>query len=726
MTKHSMERVLGCGLMGGIFQRWNNRSRKSSVPALPGKSMNKVLKEPVIDKSKKPPTNDSRRRRTSTVDSVPLDSSNLAKPLPKQDQKPTRKSDLLPPRNSVSNSHQRRDGRRPSDAARSSTSSSSGSTQTQVSQDLTTERKLQKESSGSYSKELAKVITNDQQQSNNSKALIRATSSNIMLTGQLGNLRQLGAGTALGNNSPNTTIKAVDDFYQNLQEAHSTPKPPRKNSLSKGSLMGNIIRQPSDQFKQFHGPMSRLDPEALKNVGNEAYKLGRFEEALTFYERAISLDSKQATYRCNKSAALLGLGRLMEAVVECKEAIQLDPTYCRAHHRLATIYLRLGEAEQAIYHYKQAGNHADSNDIAEAQALIQRLKRCTDARKSNDWNTLLEETQCAITSGVDSAPEVYALQTEALLKLHRHQEAYRAYGKGPNFTIESCINFFGLAVSAYLLTIRALVYMVSGRLDDAVSAAQHAARLDPGNKEISLVVKRTRAVSSARLSGNLLFKASKFLEACIVYGEGLEQDPYNSVLLCNRAACRSKLGQFEKAIEDCTAALNVQPSYSKARLRRADCNAKLERWEAAIQDYEMLMRETPGDEEVARTLFDAQVQFKKQHGEDVKDMKFGSNLVLISSNERFRHFITSPGMTVVLFCNKAKHKQVLQFMEQVCKRFPSVNFLKVEVEDHPYLAKSEAVSSIPAFKIYKNGSRVKEIPGNNPELLERSVKLYSS
>ncbi|XWS23873.1 hypothetical protein CRYUN_Cryun28dG0052800 [Craigia yunnanensis] len=548
-----------------------------------------------------------------------------------------------------------------------------------------------------------------------------------MLVGQLGNLRQHGAGSALGNNSPNATIKAADDLYQNLQEARSTPKPSGKNSLSKlgGSVMGNILRQPSDEFKHFHGPMSRLDPEALKDMGNEAYKQGRFEDALTLYQRAISLDSKQATYRCNKSAALLGLGRLMEAVFECKQAIQLDPTYCRAHHRLATIYLRLGAAEQALYHYKQAGNHANSNDVAEAQALIQRLKRCNDARKSNEWNTLLKETKCAITSGVDFAPEVYALQTEALLKLHRHQEAYTAYGKGPKFAIESCINFFGLAVSAYLLIIRALVYMVSGRLEDAVSAAQHAARLDPGNKEIRVVVKRTSTASSARLSGNLLFKASKFLEACIVYGEGLEHDPYNSVLLCNRAACRSKLGQFEKAIEDCTAALNVHPSYSKARLRRADCNAKLERWEAAIQDYEMLIRETPG-EEVARALFDAQVQLKKQRGEDIKDMKFGSNLVLISSNERFRHFVTSPGMTLVLFCNKAKDKQVLQLTEQVCKRFPSVNFLKVEIEDHPYLAKSEAVSSIPAFKIYKNGSRVKEIPGNNPELLERSVKLYSS
>ncbi|KAH0989254.1 hypothetical protein GBA52_000737 [Prunus armeniaca] len=723
MAKYKVDKDLGCGFMGGIFQCRGYWSRKSSVHSLPSNSSKNDLKAPIND-DYSTKSEESKSQQPKSTEAAIVVSSNSGRPSPNRDSKHARKPSLGHSRPSAC--HQKVQPRRHSDAGRRSTSSSNG-TSSQIKvlqiQDLSKEAKLQRASTTS-SAELSRKIT-DHQQANESKPLVRATSSNMVLSGQLGNLRQPGVSNQAASNSPIATIKTLTYYPRNLEDSNSTPT--RKNGFGKlggNVVMGNIVRKNSDEF----GGLSwnKLDPEVLKSMGNEAYKQGRFEEALACYDRAIALDSNKATYHSNKGAALVGLGRLIEAVFECKEAIQNEPSYHKAHHRLATTYLRLGEAEKALDHYKHSGPYANSKDVDQCQALQKCLSRCTEAQKLQEWNILLNETQLAISSGANSAPQVFALQAEALLKLHRHQEAYATYQKRPSFSIDICTKFFGLASSAYLLMIGAQVYLAAGRFEDAIAAAQNAARLNPSDKNVTAVVKRARAVASARVSGNLLFKASKFSEACVVYSQGLQHDPHNSVLLCNRAACRTKLGQFEKAIDDCNAALNVLPSYSKARLRRADCNAKLERWGASIQDYEVLIRETPGDEEVGKALFEAKIQLKAQRGEDIKDMKFGSNLVLISSNERFRHFVTSPGMSVVLFCSKTKQKQVLQALHQVCTRFPSVNFLKVEVEDHPYLAKMEDVSTIPAFKIYKNGSRVKEIPGSNHELLESSVKLYSS
>lgn len=89
------------------------------------------------------------------------------------------------------------------------------------------------------------------------------------------------------------------------------------------------------------------------------------------------------------------------------------------------------------------------------------------------------------------------------------------------------------------------------------------------------MLRRARAVATARTQGNDLYKAGKILEASVAYSEGLQYHPTNAILLCNRAACRSKQGHYEKAVEDCTAALDAQPNYLKALLRRANCYLKV-------------------------------------------------------------------------------------------------------------------------------------------------------
>lgn len=112
------------------------------------------------------------------------------------------------------------------------------------------------------------------------------------------------------------------------------------------------------------------------------------------------------------------------------------------------------------------------------------------------------------------------------------------------------------------------------RLEEGVLAAEQAVNLQSSSESL-MWLRKARGVADARKAGNELYKVGKYLQACSMYGQGLQYDPTNCVLLCNRAACRSKLGKWEIAIDDCDAALRNRPDFSKALLRRAYSNARV-------------------------------------------------------------------------------------------------------------------------------------------------------
>ncbi|MCO5572885.1 hypothetical protein L7F22_026646 [Adiantum nelumboides] len=468
------------------------------------------------------------------------------------------------------------------------------------------------------------------------------------------------------------------------------------------------------------------DPEDIKRAGNEQYNMRHFLEAVALYDKCIALCPDHAPYRSNKAAALAGLGKLVEAVQECEDAIRLNSKYSRAQHRAAQLYLRLGLIESARRRFQAAGLQDNARDVQSLQAVEKHISRCIEARKMGDWKSVLRESMAASTAGADSAPQVLGYKSEALLKLHRPDEAEVVCTEAERLEKSVCTQ--GLALSdSFLSILRAHIELSLGRFDNAIVAAQAAAKIDPRNPEVAGLLKKARAVGQTRTSGNELFKAGKFFEACAVYGEGLESDPTNAVLLCNRAACRSKLGQWEKALEDCDAALNSQPQYIKALMRRANCSLKLERWEDALRDYEILRVKMPGDIEVSRGLFEAQVAVKKARGEEVHQMRFGGEVENVLDADRLRDVVTSQGMSVVQFSSKRADRccQIGTFFDLLCKRYPCVHFVKVDVDESPGVVKTDAVSSIPIYRIYKNGLKMKELLSPSQQDLEFAVRQYS-
>ncbi|CAN8321637.1 unnamed protein product [Cochlearia groenlandica] len=470
------------------------------------------------------------------------------------------------------------------------------------------------------------------------------------------------------------------------------------------------------------------DSEEVKRVGNEMYMKGFFNEALKCYDRAIALSPANAAYRSNRAAALTGLNRIGEAVKECEEALRSDPNYGRAHQRLASLLIRLGQVNSARKHLCFHGKPSDPMELRKLEAVEKHMSKCTDARKLGDWKAVLMESDSAIVRGADFSPQLVMCKVEALLKLHRLDDAQSNLIEVPKvdpFPV-SCSQtlFSGMVCEAYTYFVKAQTEMALGRFENAVTAAEKASQIDPRSNEVTMLHNIVTLVGRARNRGNDLYKSERYTEASSAYAEGLRLDPCNAVLYCNRAACWFKLGMWERSIEDCNQALRFQPSYTKPLLRRAASNSKMERWEATVSDYEALRKELPHDKEVAESLFHAQIALKKSRGEEVLNMGFGGEVEEIYSREQFKAAMNLPGVSVIHFSTASDHqcKQISQFVDSLCTRYPSIHFLTVDIEKCPSIGSVENVKVLPTVKIYKNGVRVKEIVCPSREVLEYSVK----
>lgn len=87
-----------------------------------------------------------------------------------------------------------------------------------------------------------------------------------------------------------------------------------------------------------------------------------------------------------------------------------------------------------------------------------------------------------------------------------------------------------------------------------------------------------------KAAGNKAFGSKDYNKAIELYGKAILCKP-DPVYYSNRAACYNALSEWEKVVEDTTAALAMDDEYVKAMNRRANAYEKLERFGDALLDY---------------------------------------------------------------------------------------------------------------------------------------------
>ncbi|KAH0721987.1 hypothetical protein KY289_005031 [Solanum tuberosum] len=473
----------------------------------------------------------------------------------------------------------------------------------------------------------------------------------------------------------------------------------------------------------------KINSEELKVKGNENYKKGNFLEALYFYDKAIAISPGDGRLHCNRAAALMGVKRITEAVKECEEAIRLAPTYVRAHQRLGSLLLILGQVENARKCLFSLDHIPDEAELHKLETLENHINKCSEARRLGDWTSVLKEAEAATSRGAEASAQLFACQAEAHLKLHQLTDAELWMYKAKMYEASARAyksKLFGMISEAYIFFVQAQIENTLGKFDNACAAIERAAQVDLQSAEVIGLLKNMRLVGRARSLGNELFKSGRYIEACSAYGEGLSRDSLNLILYCNRATCWYKLEQWEKSLDDCNHALLIQPHYTKALFQKAASNVKLERWADAVRDYEILLQELPNDRELAEFLFHCQVELKKSLGEDVHNMTFIGKVDLVLDLDKFRAAITLYATSVILFkeASNEQCKQMSLVMDTLSTKYRSVSFLEVDVEQSPAIAAAENITTLPTFKMYEYGRLVMELYIPNPEMLEDLIRRY--
>lgn len=131
------------------------------------------------------------------------------------------------------------------------------------------------------------------------------------------------------------------------------------------------------------------EAEIYKSKGNEAFKSEKYEEALSFYTKAVNLaetDSRDlATYLKNRAAAYLKIKEYEKAIKDCDEALKIIPEDPKALFRRSQALENLEKFEEAYRDAKTIFT-VDPNNKA-VQPVLSRLHAIVQERARRNAQT---------------------------------------------------------------------------------------------------------------------------------------------------------------------------------------------------------------------------------------------------------------------------------------------------------------------------------------------------
>lgn len=306
--------------------------------------------------------------------------------------------------------------------------------------------------------------------------------------------------------------------------------------------------------------------------GNEAFVGNHFQEAWEHYTLSIQLFPTSAAYNSRANTSIK-LGRFSDAVHDSISAWKLLPTNIAALLRRAFAYKYLKNYHSAV---------------ADLQKVLQ-----------------LEPSNPTALAELGALEELVNTRSDPAVANSEDGHGFRASVPDASDTGSTSPGRRGRTLNATSRSVS------KPELELATKHNAEPASLCPLLKE-SVPLTLLPRVQSLREEADTLFKIGSYADAEKKYSAALSeldeardlnvQGPSIALLLSNRAACLSHMGDFQRCIDDCSQALGLLPLDVKTILNRASAYESLKQYEKAFIDYTAALSIDNALEEAATAL----------------------------------------------------------------------------------------------------------------------------
>jgi len=315
---------------------------------------------------------------------------------------------------------------------------------------------------------------------------------------------------------------------------------------------GEIVKLPE---------LKELEAWELVNKGFSLGKLGKPQEAIACYDRAIEIDPGDALAWNNKGITLAMLGKDQEAIACYDRALEINPEKVDAWNNKGIALGNLGKDQEAIACYDRA------LEITPGYAMAWDGKGASLAMLGKDQEAIVCYDRALEIDPGDAM--AWNNKGVALGNLGKDQEAIACYDRALEINPRHA--------NAWLNKGRKALGGL-GKDQEAIACYDRALEINPGY------------AMAWDGKGASLAMLGKYQEAIACYDRALEITPGYAMAWDGKGASLAMLGKDQEAIVCYDRALEITPGDAEAWFGKALAEDKLNRTQEAISSYKHFLR----------------------------------------------------------------------------------------------------------------------------------------